>query len=226
MAKFKKRNHQKDLLSGKDIRTTLSNVEVIDIKNKIPKSAQSFIEEAKIHETKSDKKFFSTQNNRESVVVEALDFVNKITNGDFYNPKKLNTVIGGYREPSKFFTDYMKGMLNNPASIGRNFVWFSVGGSHWYDPRKVLIIMDPYVRKNRDVCGIYSITPKGGCRMDEIVWNDKDFDKHLKDVMRRAHPGREDGFRVSLSGQDKWRDIADWVVDLARGKLYKISEPE
>lgn len=230
-------------------------VETIDISEKIPENIQLWLDREKLKELGEypDSLVGSSKNEIE----EAKKFINDITDGDFLNPEKLNTIIYGYSDHGRHTTlvDF-----NPHDRLGKaDPIWFAAGGSRFFRSiSKRIVISDPFSQRFLDLVdsmGTSNITlnfTNYGDNLkrlgkNRIIKDERDhlfgFDHvspnndKLKKCIDFANKNKEEGLRihfvdryvdrrVKLKTKITWIDIADWIIDLPAGKLYKIKEIE
>jgi len=259
------------------------SIKTIDIKDKIPEKIQLAIDRKRLTEIKyrgqdeEIKKSSSKLRFDKEIMDEAKEFVNEITNGDFLNPERLNTAIGGYRKnlPHKMLSQSEKVLPKEKTEnirklskekhkddssekvyipetstfspgdpiIGRGDnprfpnLWFAAGDSHWWDPVKQLVIVNPYSKRFKDSI-FYARTPNLINEEERASINPKDMEdeekreivnKELNKLVQYANKNTLAGIEVCFKREEErvlFKDIADWIVDLPNGVVYKIEEKE
>jgi|GEM_PF-3731431 len=255
-------------------------VETIDIKDKIPENIRIFIDKRRIWETKYGELEEDVESENtieaeelrpfsENEEAELKRLINEITENNFSDKNKLNTVIGAYRAIygdrlitqtsgvdmpkeraemiKKIRKERVKGKkykihipynVNqfNPKDLiwGRN-AYFAAGDSHWLDPVKTLVICDPFSERfqkkanfvrpyfqSQEYQGAW-VNPKHDSSYDpENLPRARSYAKNIEYASRNT----EGGINITFKEMTKWIDIAEWIVDLPNGKIYKITEKE
>lgn len=220
-----------------------------DIGDLIPEDVKLYIDKERLREIKNTgfqipplKDF--DEKRREDIILKAKDFINEITGGDFYNLDRLNTVIsplrGNHLINEEMGTVPVEKSPNIYPESCIKKLWFSSNGSEFFTPPRILVIANPFSKnfkervmaiKKQDDSTYFHEDPSSSNRIEDYLLSD--YDNIIKKALKDANDDKLGGitieFRRSYStntANTKLADIADWIVDLPREKLYKIRHLE
>lgn len=109
---------------------------------------------------------------------------------------------------------------------GQKGLFFASGGSHWYAPEKELVICNPYSQRFKGKISFIKLSLKEVVDISSEM-DDEQINELLDRAIEECGRYKESGVLIGLKDQIQfisWADIADWIVDLVNGKLYKITE--
>lgn len=172
----------------------------------------------------------------EALILKARDFINEITNGAFYSAEMLKHIVGGEEEHKHLKSRYphikkggslLEENIFDISSGGIGGLWFTAGVPGWFSIRKVAIICNPNSERFQNK--VLSASPYEGAdwekaREKAAEWSNLQLQEMLKEATKVAERSKVGGVSITFNSRQKWQDVADWVVDLYHGKLYKISE--
>lgn len=168
---------------------------------------------------------------------EARNFIDELTDGAFYNPNMLSHVVEGNSKHPALKSENRFPHVNKDSNtlqeksfeidnVSLDELWYTAGGSDQYifDPTKVIVICDSNGKRIRE--SLYDLHGYGDSNKQDWAKTKSElpmkerFEKAM-DVARKSHIG---GICITFDTEKTWEEIADWIVDLYHGKLYKIVE--
>ena len=169
------------------------------------------------------------------------DFVNEITDGAFYDSKTLCHVVGG-EGLDEHSQEHKKRRLRHPHqedgllyeevfdidNASSSSLWFNAGGSAWFQEDMTNIIILCNSERKRFYDEVEGVVPYGGLNKKEREdrWSNMPTKELLREAISSGKMVGRGGTNLSFKKDEKWLDIADWIVDLYHGRLYKITEKE
>ena len=167
------------------------------------------------------------------------DFINEITEEAFYNPLMFCHAVGASQTSAK--AENMKKLLSryvqeddnapqeevfDATTATASSLWFNAGGeSRWFNPTKIIILCNAKnERFQNEVSGVGFYREKDAEETKFI--RNKSMPEMLKLLAERESAikgGSTGGIRIDFKKEEKWMDIADWIVDLYHSRLYKIA---
>lgn len=166
---------------------------------------------------------------------DAKNFINKITGGAFFDPKVFSHVIEGEMKDKRLESEKRFPHLSEDVDVPReevfgtnqteiNQLYFNSGGSAWYHPLKIVILC---YSENKKLAGITKSASVGwNTENTPLAWKDGSLStpEVLKAAAKYTNPNHGGGILIKFKEEETWEEIADWIIDLWHGKLYRITE--
>jgi hypothetical protein len=245
-----------DKSSGRKFR-----VITIDILKIIPEEIKLLLDIWRIDEINKLNKTNNQENNPAnyrdlediaSLNKKAEDFINDITEGDYYNPAILNTVKDAFRDgrsteenklvklkPVERYSANRAVKISVPVNkryfsnfgLARQPIWFAAGGSSFFQAHSLILLFDPHSAKFKEaITEIVEYAGSGSyphfnynCIADR---HNENFEELYKKAIDCAYQNQTGGMALRFKDGADIDNIAKWIVDLQRGILIRIEEVE
>lgn len=191
---------------------------------------------------------FATNKEVKRRIVNIIDLM---VEGNFLSQERFNTVInawGGNSDAKRWLYDRKDDDFNEhqyfaPSDEVTSPLWFAANGSDFYfDLQQTIVIVNPFSKRFRENTKSVAkfkankygdrAKPEQLINLEELKNSTKSeseinslLEKNIKKSLNFAKIHKEEGICISFNNV-RWYDIADWIINISTGKLYKITSDD